>query len=74
MASEKIVKPRYFEGWNIPIWNNIFGVKISFDCGECGFSQNARIPLRDCPTVECKYCRTLNKIPVVVTTYADQTC
>jgi len=71
MTNEKTVKPRYFEFRNIPIWNNILGVNINFDCGTCGFSQSTRVPLRDNPVVECKHCRTLNKIPVVTTTYAD---
>lgn len=69
MASDKIVMARNFEGWNIPIWNNILGIKISFDCGECGYSQSARVPIRDYPVVECKHCRTLNKINIVATTY-----
>jgi len=70
MAKEKIVQARNFSGWNIPIWNNILGVKINFDCGECGFSQSVRVPIKDEPVVECKHCRTLNKIPLVVTTYS----
>ena len=71
MTNEKTVKPRYCEFRNIPIWDNIFGVKINFDCGECGFSQSLRVPLIDYPVVECKHCRTLNKIPVVTTTYGS---
>ena len=70
MAMGKTIKPRYFECMNIPVWNNIFGVKIDFDCCECGFSQSVRVPLRDYPVVECRHCRTLNKIPIVTTTYA----
>ena len=53
MSGEKTVKSRYFEGQNIPIWDNTFGMSIHFDCGECGFSQNIRVPLRDYPVVEC---------------------
>ena len=65
--TEKIVNARNIEGRNIPIWNNIFGIKIDFDCGECGFSQSVRIPLKDYPVVECKHCRILNKINLVTT-------
>lgn len=68
--AEKIVMARNIEGWNIPIWNNIFGAKIDFNCGGCGFSQSTRIPLKDYPVVECKHCRTLNKINLVTTTYS----
>lgn len=71
MPREKTVRPSYFEGMNIPVWNNILGMNIHFDCGECGFSQSTRVPLRDYPVVECKHCRTLNEIPIVTTTYAD---
>ena len=71
MVQEKIVEALRVKGLNIPIWNNIFGIKISFDCGECGFSQSLRVPLIDYPVVECKHCRTLNKIPVVTTTYGS---
>jgi hypothetical protein len=67
--SDKIVMARYFSFRNIPIWNNILGVKIDFDCGKCGYSQNVRVPIRDYPVVKCKHCRTLNKIDIVVTTY-----
>ena len=69
MAKEKVVQVRSFSGRNIPVWNNIFGAKISFDCGECGFSQSVRVSIQDGPVVECKHCRTLNKIPLVATTY-----
>lgn len=69
MVSDKIVMARNFEGRNIPIWNNILGIKISFDCGECGYSQSVRVPIRDYPVVECKHCKTLNKINIVATTY-----
>lgn len=69
--AEKVVNPRMFECWNIPIWNNIFGVKINFDCSECGFSQAVRVPIKDYPVVECKHCKTLNRIPVVATTYGE---
>ena len=71
MVQEKIVEALRVKGLNIPIWNNIFGIKINFDCGECGFSQSLRVPLIDYPVVECKHCRTLNKIPVVTTTYGS---
>lgn len=65
MALEKIVKPKQVEGWNIPIWNNIFGIKLDYDCGECGYSQSVRVKLRDYPTVACSHCNTLNKFPLV---------
>lgn len=69
--SENIVNVRCFEGMNIPIWNNLFGVKINFDCGKCGFSQSVRVPIRDYPVVECKHCRTLNGINIVSSTYGE---
>jgi len=69
--AEKVVNPRTLECWNIPIWNNIFGVKINFDCGECGFSQVVRVPIKDYPVVECKHCKTLNRIPIVATIYGE---
>lgn len=68
-AIADIVMARRFECMNIPIWNNILGIKINFDCGKCGYSQGVRVPIRDYPVVECKHCRTLNKINIVVTTY-----
>lgn len=68
-TSDNIVAARNFECWNIPIWNNILDVKISFDCGKCGFSQSKRVPIRDYPVVECKHCKTLNRINIVATTY-----
>lgn len=67
--NNNIVWARNFDGMNIPVWNNLLGVKINFDCGECGYSQSVRIPIRDYPVVECKHCGTLNKINVVATTY-----
>ena len=69
VTKEEIVVARNVDGWNIPIWNNILGVKISFDCGVCGFSQSKRVPLKDGPVVECKHCRRLNKLPLTITTY-----
>jgi hypothetical protein len=70
-TSDNIVMARNVDGWNIPIWNNILGVKISFDCGKCGFSQSKRVPIGDYPVVECKHCRTLNRINIVATTYGS---
>lgn len=64
-ASEKIVKAHNIEGWNLPVWNNIFGMKVNFDCGECGFSQSKRVPIKDYPVVECKHCKTLNRLNLV---------
>jgi hypothetical protein len=67
----KVVMARDFSCWNIPIWNNVLGVKIDFDCGKCGFSQSKRVPIRDYPVVECKHCKTLNRINIVATTYGS---
>lgn len=69
--NNNIVMARYFEWRNIPVWNNILGVKINFDCGECGYSQGVRVSIRDYPVVECKHCRTLNRINIVTTTYGS---
>ena len=68
--SEKIVNVCQFTLCNIPIWNNMFGAKVYFGCGECGFSQKTRIPITDNPIVECKHCKTLNRIPLI--TYYPQ--
>ena len=62
---EKIVRPRQLECWNIHLWNNVAGVKVHYDCGECGYTQKVRVPVRDEPVVECKHCKTLNKFPLV---------
>lgn len=67
--SENVVKPRYFEFRNLPIWNNLFGVNIHFDCGKCGLSQSVRVPIRDYPIVECKHCKVLNKFNIMGSTY-----
>lgn len=66
---DKIVMARNFSLRNIPIWNNVFGVKIDFSCGKCGYSQSTRVSIQDYPVVECGHCRTLNRINIVVTTY-----
>ncbi len=67
MHESKVVTPRYLEGCNIPIWNNIFGAKIHYNCGHCGVSQSTRVPLTDYPVVGCKHCGTSNKLPLITT-------
>jgi len=52
----KRVIPKYFNGLNIPIWNNIFGIKLIYICGNCRCIQSKRVNIHS-PLAICKWCK-----------------
>ena len=62
-----MVTAKGVQGWNIPIWNNIFGAKMTVTCGNCGVMFTTRVPIVDRPTVGCPHCREVNELPLQVT-------
>ncbi len=40
--------------------------QINIQCGKCECSFDTVAPLNDYPTIPCPYCRTPNRLPLVV--------
>lgn len=59
-----IVWARRTKGLDIPVWRWLFGIKISYGCGNCSFTQETKVPYTNYPLVPCSKCKTLNKIPI----------
>lgn len=50
----------------IPIWSDIVGRKVTYDCGGCGATQTQRIPvLKEYPRVACDNCHSVQTVPIV---------
>lgn len=63
MSDLEIVKPRYFETWNICLWGD---PKFTIVCGKCGVSFKKRLPMINKPRAQCVTCGAINEIPVTV--------
>jgi len=61
-----VVMTTSFRTRNIPLWNDLVGAKVKYDCGDCGRTQNERVPMEDYPIVECGQCNSYNIIPIVM--------
>jgi len=60
-----IVKPHYFEGWNMSVaqlWGS--GPKFTIICGNCYEQFSKRVAMVDNPPARCPNCGAVNVLPL----------